>query len=208
MNEAAPKRTSIRDDAINLPNLLTMLRIALIPGVLFLLWEGTPESNFWAAMLYIGTALTDLIDGYLARKWGQISVLGKFLDPLADKLLLVAVYVSLAVLDLAPAWLAATVVLRDLVIGAGAAIFRLRYGPLNGRPTAISKLNTVCQIAYVVVVVAGQAMGGVPDWLVSAATGVVFISTVASGYDYVMTYARRAAAVARGRGAASAGPAE
>ncbi len=74
MEEATPKRTSIRDDAINLPNLLTMLRIALIPGVLFLLWEGTPKSNFWAAILYIGTALTDLIDGYLARKWGQINV--------------------------------------------------------------------------------------------------------------------------------------
>ena len=64
MEEAIPKRASIRDDAINLPNLLTMLRIALIPGVLFLLWEGTPKSNFWAAILYIGTALTDLIDGY------------------------------------------------------------------------------------------------------------------------------------------------
>ena len=75
MEEAIPKRTSIRDDAINLPNLLTMLRIALIPGVLWLLWDGTPKASFWAAMLYIGTALTDLIDGYLARKWGQISVL-------------------------------------------------------------------------------------------------------------------------------------
>ena len=90
MEEATPKRRSIRDDAFNLPNLLTMLRIVLIPGVLWLLWDGTPRANFWAAMLYIGTALTDLIDGYLARKWGQISVLGKFLDPLADKLLVMA----------------------------------------------------------------------------------------------------------------------
>ncbi len=67
MEELQPKRTSIRDDALNLPNLLTMLRIALIPGVLWLLWDGTPTANFWAAILYIGTALTDLIDGYLAR---------------------------------------------------------------------------------------------------------------------------------------------
>jgi CDP-diacylglycerol--glycerol-3-phosphate 3-phosphatidyltransferase len=102
MEEATPKRTSIRDDAINLPNLLTMLRIALIPGVLFLLWEGTPESNFWAAILYIGTALTDLIDGYLARRWGQISVLGKFLDPLADKLLVMATLIWLAYLGRLP----------------------------------------------------------------------------------------------------------
>ncbi|MGB5193784.1 MAG: CDP-diacylglycerol--glycerol-3-phosphate 3-phosphatidyltransferase [Polyangiales bacterium] len=102
MEEATPKRTSIRDDAINLPNLLTMLRIALIPGVLFLLWEGTPRSNFWAAILYIGTALTDLIDGYLARRWGQISVLGKFLDPLADKLLVMATLIWLAYLGRLP----------------------------------------------------------------------------------------------------------
>lgn len=79
-----------------------MLRIALIPGVLWLLWDGTPEANFWAAMLYIATALTDLIDGYLARKWGQISVLGKFLDPLADKLLVMATLVSLAYLGRLP----------------------------------------------------------------------------------------------------------
>ena len=102
MEEATPKRTSIRDDAINLPNLLTMLRIALIPGVLFLLWEGTPKSNFWAAILYIGTALTDLIDGYLARRWGQISVLGKFLDPLADKLLVMSTLIWLAYLGRLP----------------------------------------------------------------------------------------------------------
>ena len=102
MEEAPPRRTSIRDDALNLPNLLTMLRIALIPGVLWLLWDGTPDANFWAAMLYIGTALTDLIDGYLARKWGQISVLGKFLDPLADKLLVMATLIFLAYLGRMP----------------------------------------------------------------------------------------------------------
>ena len=102
MEDPTTKRRSIREDAINLPNLLTMLRIALIPGVLFLLWEGTPKSNFWATILYIGTALTDLIDGYLARKWGQISVLGKFLDPLADKLLVMATLIFLAYLGRLP----------------------------------------------------------------------------------------------------------
>lgn len=97
-----PRRPSIREDAINLPNLLTMLRIALIPVVLWLLWDGTPKANFWAAMVYIATALTDLVDGYLARKWGQISVLGKFLDPLADKLLVMATLVFLAYLGRLP----------------------------------------------------------------------------------------------------------
>ncbi|MEM7433953.1 MAG: CDP-diacylglycerol--glycerol-3-phosphate 3-phosphatidyltransferase [Myxococcota bacterium] len=101
-SKQSPKRSSIRQDAINLPNLLTMLRIALIPVVLWLLADGTPRSNFWAAMVYIGTALTDLVDGYLARRWGQISVLGKFLDPLADKLLVMATLIFLAYLGRLP----------------------------------------------------------------------------------------------------------
>jgi len=125
MEEATPKRASIREDAINLPNLLTMLRIALIPGVLFLLWEGTPKSNFWAAILYIGTALTDLIDGYLARKWGQISVLGKFLDPLADKLLVMATLIWLAYLGRLP------------FLGVVAVIIML------GRELSITALRTI-----------------------------------------------------------------
>ena len=132
MEEVTPKRTSIRDDAINLPNLLTMLRIALIPGVLFLLWEGTPKSNFWAAILYIGTALTDLIDGYLARKWGQISVLGKFLDPLADKLLVMATLIFLAYLGRLP------------FLGVVAVIIML------GRELAITALRTIAMSEGVV----------------------------------------------------------
>lgn len=132
MEEATPKRTSIREDAINLPNLLTMLRIALIPGVLFLLWEGTPKSNFWATILYIGTALTDLIDGYLARKWGQISVLGKFLDPLADKLLVMATLIWLAYLGRLP------------FLGVVAVIIML------GRELAITALRTIAMSEGVV----------------------------------------------------------
>lgn len=132
MEEATPRRPSIREDAINLPNLLTMLRIALIPGVLWLLWDGTPKANFWAAMLYIGTALTDLIDGYLARKWGQISVLGKFLDPLADKLLVMATLIFLTYLGRMP------------FLGVVAVIIML------GRELAITALRTIAMSEGVV----------------------------------------------------------
>ena len=109
-----------------------MLRIALIPGVLFLLWEGTPKSNFWATILYIGTALTDLIDGYLARKWGQISVLGKFLDPLADKLLVMATLIFLAYLGRLP------------FLGVVAVIIML------GRELAVTALRTIAMSEGVV----------------------------------------------------------
>jgi CDP-diacylglycerol--glycerol-3-phosphate 3-phosphatidyltransferase len=100
--EEAPARRSIREDAINLPNLLTFVRIALIPLVLWLLADGTPRANFWAAIVYIATAVTDLLDGWLARRMGLISVLGKFLDPLADKLLVMATLVFLAYLGRLP----------------------------------------------------------------------------------------------------------
>ena len=111
---------------------MTMLRIALIPGVLWLLWDGTPKANFWAAILYIGTALTDLIDGYLARKWGQISVLGKFLDPLADKLLVMATLIWLAYLGRLP------------FLGVVAVIIML------GRELAITALRTIAMSEGVV----------------------------------------------------------
>lgn len=99
-NEKSPR--SIREDAINLPNLLTMLRIALIPLVLYFLYEGTPRASFWATMVYIASAVTDLLDGWLARRRGLISVLGKFLDPLADKLLVTSTLIFLVYMGRLP----------------------------------------------------------------------------------------------------------
>lgn len=111
-----PKRSSIREDAINLPNLLTFGRIALIPVVLWLISIGTPRASFWAAMVYAVTAITDFLDGWLARRQGLVSVLGKFLDPLADKLLVMAVLVFLVYLGHAPAWAVILLLARELSI--------------------------------------------------------------------------------------------
>ena len=102
---AAEERTrprGIRDDAINLPNLITFFRVLLIPVVIFLVADGTPRANFWAALVYIFAALSDFLDGWLARRRGLTSVLGKFLDPLADKLLVMAVLVFLAYMGRLP----------------------------------------------------------------------------------------------------------
>ena len=99
---AKPRPTSLREDALNLPNLLTFMRIALIPAVLWLLADGTPKANFWAAIVYMITAITDFLDGWLARRQGLVSVLGKFLDPLADKLLVMATLVFMAYLGRLP----------------------------------------------------------------------------------------------------------
>lgn len=92
---AKPQPSTIREDAFNIPNLITMMRILLIPVVLWLVAEGTPEANFWAALVYVFAAISDFFDGYLARKSGVVSLLGKFLDPLADKLLVMSTLIFL-----------------------------------------------------------------------------------------------------------------
>ncbi len=87
------KRPLILDDAINLPNALTLSRIVGIPFVLWFMDSGTPKHNFYAALIYVGCAVTDALDGWLARRQGITSIVGKFLDPLADKLLIMATLV-------------------------------------------------------------------------------------------------------------------
>lgn len=89
-------RKSIRADALNVPNALTMLRVVLIPVVLYLMYDATTKANFWAAMVYVLCTVTDFLDGYLARRMGLISILGQFLDPLADKLLVMCTMIFIA----------------------------------------------------------------------------------------------------------------
>lgn len=110
------RRKSLRQDAVNLPNLLTMLRVVLIPVALYLIVEGTPTANFWAAMVYAVSAITDFLDGWLARRMGLESVLGKFLDPLADKLLVISSLVAMVAMARVPAWVVILIVARELSI--------------------------------------------------------------------------------------------
>ncbi len=117
-SQKAQRRKSLREDALNLPNLLTLGRIAAIPLVLWLMWQDTRHSNFWAMMLYSLAAITDFVDGYLARRMGLISVLGKFLDPLADKLIVLATLVLMVELGRVPAWAVIVIAARELSVTA------------------------------------------------------------------------------------------
>ena len=112
----APRRASLREDAFNLPNLLTMLRIVMIPAVMILLWDGTPVMNYWAGWVYTVATITDALDGYLARKRNLVSVLGKFLDPLADKLIVMATLVMMTAMGRVPAWAVVVILARELSI--------------------------------------------------------------------------------------------
>src|SRR5262245_61010633 len=108
------RRRTLREDALNLPNLLTMCRILAM--VLVLLDRGGPRDCFWAALLFAGAAITDFLDGYLARKRGLVSVLGKFLDPLADKLIVMSTLVWLVPMGRIAPWVVVLLLSRELSI--------------------------------------------------------------------------------------------
>jgi len=112
----AARRRTLAEDALNLPNLLTMGRVVMIPLFLWLLDRGDPTSCYWAAIVFTLASLTDALDGYLARKLNVVSVLGKLLDPLADKILTGFAFIGLSILGELPWWVTIIVLIRVLSI--------------------------------------------------------------------------------------------
>jgi len=180
----------------DIPNLITLLRIGLVPPVIIALLN---EAFSLALLLYLVAGISDGLDGYIAKRYGYVSRLGSILDPLADKLLLVGTFLALAWLELLPAWLVLTVVLRDILIVAGAAAYHVFIGRYDMAPTLISKLNTLMQIALGLAVVLAQSLVPLPAWLLDGLVFVVLGTTVASGADYVWTWGRRALAARQSR---------
>lgn len=172
----------------HLPNLICLVRIALVWPIAAALNAG---EQLAALSLFVAAAVSDGLDGYLAKRFGWTSDLGKFLDPLADKLLLVTVFVESAWLGLIPWWLTAAVVARDVMIGLGALVFRLWFGPLRGRPTIVSKINTAAQLLYVMLVMLNAATGVPPRDMLEACALITLATTVISGLHYVQMIMRR-----------------
>jgi cardiolipin synthase (CMP-forming) len=173
----------------HLPNIICLVRIALIVPLLQAMVAG---EQVLILTLFSVAAVSDGLDGYLAKRFHWTSDLGRFLDPMADKLLLMSVFITAAWLDIAPWWVATVAVARDLVIGVGALIFRLWFGPLRGRPTLISKINTGMQILYLLAVILASATRMPPREVIDALAVVMVLTTVASGMDYVVRFMRRA----------------
>jgi cardiolipin synthase len=173
----------------HLPNLICVLRILLVVPTV----QAIDRNEYALALaLFALAAVSDGVDGYLAKTFNWTSALGRFLDPLADKVLLVAVFVACSWHGLVPWWLAAAAIARDLVIGGGALIFRLWFGPLNGRPTIVSKVNTAAQIVCLVAALLHAATGLPPREILLALAVLTLATTIASGAGYVGDFARRA----------------
>jgi len=194
--EKKARRRSIREDAANLPNMLTMGRIAAIPLVLWLMWQDTPTSNFWACMVYSAAAITDFIDGYLARRMGLTSLLGKYLDPLADKLIVVATLVLCVEMGRAPAWAVVIIVCRELAItalrtvaiGEGVVIAASRGGKDK---TAVQMVALVALILDNTYIFDLGFFRGVVD-LNAVGLAMLYLSvlfTVTSGGEYIALFA-------------------
>jgi cardiolipin synthase len=173
----------------HIPNALCILRMLLVVPIAWLLNAGEYQLTL---LVFAFAGFTDGLDGFLAKRCGWMSELGKILDPLADKILLVSVFIILAALDIVPVWLAATAVLRDVTITAGAIAYNALYGYPHGKPTVISKVNTLCQIVYLLLAVAAKAGEWTPDTALLILGALVFVTTVVSGIDYVVTYTRKA----------------
>ena len=107
---------NLRTGKLNLPNILTLARVAAVPLLVVIMLSDSREAGFWAAALFGAAAATDFIDGWLARKWGVVTVLGKFLDPLADKLIVMAALIMLIPFGRVPAWAVFLLLGREIVI--------------------------------------------------------------------------------------------
>lgn len=107
---------NLRTGLLNLPNLLTLARVAAVPLLVVIMLSDSREAGFWAAALFGAAAVTDFIDGWLARKWGVVTVLGKFLDPLADKLIVMAALIMLLPFGRVPAWAVFVILAREIIV--------------------------------------------------------------------------------------------
>lgn len=172
-----------------IPNLITSLRILLIAPIAVALLH---HELLIALGLFSLAAASDLLDGFIAKRFGWQSALGGVLDPAADKLLLATSFVVLAVMGLVPLWLMATAVARDLVIVSGAVAYRRWFGPLEARPSMLSKLNTLCQALFILCVIARQQFSQPSAGWIVALGALTFLTTAVSGIDYVLRYGKAA----------------
>ena len=174
-----------------LPNAISLLRIALIAPILLLMLDG---EYGWALGLFLLAGFSDGLDGYLAVRFGWSTRLGGLLDPAADKLLITGMFITLAYTQQIPVWLAAIVILRDVVIVGGAMAYNFIVKPVPGEPTRISKLNTALQMLFVLFVLSRAGFDWPDKITITLLGAAILVTVVISGVDYVWSWSRRARA--------------
>jgi cardiolipin synthase len=178
----------------NLPNALTVLRLLAVPVLAWALLSGRYLTAFW---LFVGAALTDALDGFLARRFDSLTPLGAIMDPLADKLITLVCILLLTWLGIVPFWLTLALVVRDTLIVGGAFAYHRVFGEVEIRPTRLGKLHTLAAFLLITALLAEAAeIWQIGDWRPEFFF-LVLATTVASGTQYVVAWGRKAAEQAR-----------
>lgn len=172
---------------MNAPTAVTLLRILLVPFIVWATLEGAYDLAFGAVL---AAGISDAVDGYLARRFNLKTDLGAHLDAVADKALLVSIYVTLGIMHILPSWLVILVVSRDVLIVGAVVLARLLRRPIAMAPHMLSKINTVAQILLVVAVLGMLALGGQVTDAMRLGYVAVGLLTAASGAIYLATWLR------------------
>lgn len=173
----------------NIPNILTALRLAAAPALVALLWRG---HDYAALIVFAIAGLTDALDGYLAKTFHLQTRFGRYLDPAADKLLMLASFLALTVLGITPVWLTALVITRDACIVLGIGLAYLWALPVRATPSFLGKVSTVVQVIYVGLMLVLLTFDIKTRWLISSAQIAVAVFTLASGLGYAQLWLRAA----------------
>ena len=174
--------------ALSIPNLITLGRILLVPIVVWAI--ATPGAMWIAFVLFLVAGVSDAVDGYLAKRFAMTTELGAYLDPLADKALIVSIYLTLGINNLIPRWLVILVVSRDILIVGGIMLSWVIGNPLKIKPLLVSKLNTVAQILFACVVLGSLGFAIPADTLTIVLMGVVAVLTLLSVAAYLAEWVR------------------
>ncbi|MDQ0468344.1 CDP-alcohol phosphatidyltransferase family protein [Labrys wisconsinensis] len=176
--------------SVTIPNLITIARFCLAPVVVWCIVEGEWHWAFW---LFVAAGASDGIDGFIAKRFDQRSELGAAIDPLADKVLLISIFVSLGIAGELALWLVILVVFRDLMIISGVVLARFLDKPVAIAPSLVSKLNTAVQIGFVGLILFLKGFGfELPDVTAAGAVAVAAL-TVASTLPYLRQWLRHMA---------------
>ncbi len=170
---------------MNIPNVITLGRIILVPVVVWAITSGQMRAAFF---LFLAAGISDAVDGFLAKRFHMASELGAYLDPLADKALIVSIYVALGIADKLPISLVILVVSRDIMIISGFILSWLVGRPMPVKPLPVSKLNTAAQIFLATLVLAEQSFGFDVALLTTIAIALVAMLTLLSIAFYLAAW--------------------
>lgn len=172
---------------MNLPNLISIARLLAVPVVIWCMLQGAWTAAFATFVL---AGISDALDGFIAKRFGMTSELGSILDPLADKALLMAIYVTLGIKGALPAWLVLLVVSRDVLLIGGTVLAWMLEMALTIHPSKVSKLNTLLQIVLAALVLAELAAIPAPYLSPMVLVWAVAVTTTLSGAGYLVAFSR------------------